>query len=191
MDMFKNFVDDPPVYLFMVHFSCIYIAPLFLTAVFCIISTSSGMSRVMKYFLLYHAFLSFTSALLLSAGSTPVLYTGLLGGYPRGFCKAFKVPTGVQLAMVYISQMFTALSVAILFYIRYDAILPHNHRLKPRRILIVSFFCFNHVLLLILVPLGVYWLIPDQKTAKRAILEVCLIFAHWLYSHVNWLYPHN
>ncbi|EYC17725.1 hypothetical protein Y032_0030g2236 [Ancylostoma ceylanicum] len=129
------------------------------------------MSRAIKSSLLYHAFVSFASDILISAGSTPVLYTPLLGGYPRGFWRVFNVPTGVQLGVVFISQLYTALSIMMLFYIRYDAVLPDNHHLKPRRTLMVFFFSFNHLLLLILVPLGVYWLIPDQETAKRAILE--------------------
>ncbi|EYC17723.1 hypothetical protein Y032_0030g2236 [Ancylostoma ceylanicum] len=134
------------------------------------------MSRAIKSSLLYHAFVSFASDILISAGSTPVLYTPLLGGYPRGFWRVFNVPTGVQLGVVFISQLYTALSIMMLFYIRYDAVLPDNHHLKPRRTLMVFFFSFNHLLLLILVPLGVYWLIPDQETAKRAILEVCANF---------------
>ncbi|EYC09838.1 hypothetical protein Y032_0058g2846 [Ancylostoma ceylanicum] len=46
---FRDFVDDPPIYLLATHLSCIYSVPVFVIAVYCIVYASPPAMGSMKW----------------------------------------------------------------------------------------------------------------------------------------------
>ncbi|EYC21284.1 hypothetical protein Y032_0020g95 [Ancylostoma ceylanicum] len=67
----------------------------------------------------------------LTVGATPVLYIPVPGGYPRGFFRVLGVSTKIQLLIGVLLMHFVAVYTVLLFYFRFEMILPNDHRLKP------------------------------------------------------------
>ncbi|RCN52974.1 hypothetical protein ANCCAN_00970 [Ancylostoma caninum] len=82
---FLYFVDNPPVYLTVMHLSCLYSIPVFFTAAYCIIYASPSQMGNFKWVQLYHVSCSFLLEIALTLCLTPVLYLTVPGGSSNGF----------------------------------------------------------------------------------------------------------
>ncbi|RCN53133.1 7TM chemoreceptor [Ancylostoma caninum] len=182
MNVFENFVDYPPVYLTLMHMTCLYSIPLFMAAVYCITTSSPKKLASFLWFLLMHNCISFMSDIVLSAGITPVLYIPVLGGYPCGFLKLFGVPSISMLPTAFLLQLSTMLSVVLLFYLRYDAILLEHHRMKGKRPYVLFIFGLIQLITMVTTPILVHFITPDQDVAKKSLIEVCLLIrsTYWI-----------
>lgn len=73
------------------------------------------------------------------------------------------------------------LSVVVLFYLRYDAALPPYHRMKDKRTCVLFVFCLVQAVTMIITPIHVYFMTPDQAVAKKDFIEVCRLI-HYTHS---------
>lgn len=102
-------------------------------------------------FIVRNEFRSCALEIHLTVGATPVLYIPIPGGYPRGFLRILGISTKAQTlisvllmhcksCICLVTYIFVIKSVpclvvatytAVLFYFRFELILPDGHRLKP------------------------------------------------------------
>ncbi|WKX91114.1 hypothetical protein Q1695_009728 [Nippostrongylus brasiliensis] len=109
--------------------------------------------------------------MIIGPGEAPVLYLPLMGGCPNGVLKLLGIPTVVAIGVAYVVYYYKALSIAVLFYIRFDAILPRHYPFKPNRTPVFILFGVLHLTLTMLTPLVLYYIVPDQAAAKKKVLE--------------------
>ncbi|WKX91113.1 hypothetical protein Q1695_009727 [Nippostrongylus brasiliensis] len=171
MDIFAGFVDSPKLYITAMRLTFLFSTPLFIFAVYVIITASLSEPSLYKWFPLYQVCLYYISDILAGPGLTPILYLPLLGGYPAGALRYFGIPSTIFLGASYVIYFCKALSVAMLFYIRYDAILPRHYPIKPNRSCIFALFGAHHLTIVILTPIVLYNIVPDQAVVKRRVLQ--------------------
>ncbi|EYC21476.1 hypothetical protein Y032_0019g3844 [Ancylostoma ceylanicum] len=67
------------------------------------------------------------------------------------------------------------LSVVLLFYLRYDAVLLQHHRMKGKKSYVFFIFGIIQVIMMAATPILVYFITPDQDIAKKNLIEVCTL----------------
>ncbi|WKX91110.1 hypothetical protein Q1695_009725 [Nippostrongylus brasiliensis] len=115
--------------------------------------------------------MNYISDMIMGPGGAPIIYLPLMGGFPNGVVKSLGIPTVVVIGVAYVVYYYKASSIAVLFYIRFDAILPRHYPFKPNRTSVFILFGVLHMILTVLTPLVLYYVVPDQAAAKKKVLE--------------------
>ncbi|EFO96996.1 hypothetical protein CRE_27876 [Caenorhabditis remanei] len=153
-------VVDPTWYFYSMHFTAILTTPINL------IGKTSGQTDF------DFQICSMTTDFFINIGTLPVVYSPFPIGRPHGiFTRIFQffgisLSTEAQCIMVFVSIFITAGSVELLFFLRYQAILPHSHPYKLTTFTSVVLVSLYQIVLITIMIISFHSAVPDQKVAR-------------------------
>ncbi|CAB04337.1 Serpentine Receptor, class H [Caenorhabditis elegans] len=168
----------PDWYIYGMHFSAMITTPVNIFGVYVILFCQTKQLASYRWHLLVFQVCSMTSDFLLNIGMLPVIFSPFPMGVTHGiFTRIFElfgseISTEAQCIMVIVSLFVTAGSVELLFFLRYQAILPASHSNKLTTVFSVIIILIWQIFLITLMLLMFKLAIPDQKTARAQFIEL-------------------
>ncbi|CAI5453466.1 unnamed protein product [Caenorhabditis angaria] len=135
----ESFEEFPRWYELSMHISASITIPVNIFGLLMIIFFSRNQIKNYRFYLLFHQICSMLSDVIINTGTLPVIYSPYAIGEPHGWMTgAFRMvgienSTRLQSEIVFDGILMTALSVELLFFYRYQSILPLNHRWKFKK----------------------------------------------------------
>ncbi|CAP25502.2 Protein CBR-SRI-2 [Caenorhabditis briggsae] len=162
----------PNWYIYSMHFTAIITTPINIIGVLIILFCQKSQLASLRWHLLTFQICSLTSDFFINIGTLPVIYSPFPIGRPHGILThifqflGFQKSTEAQCIMVFVSLYITAGSVELLFFLRYQIILPMNHKHKLSTFSSVILVFLYQVFLITMMIISFHYAVPDQEVAK-------------------------
>ncbi|CAI2352926.1 unnamed protein product [Caenorhabditis sp. 36 PRJEB53466] len=168
----------PDWYVYSMHMTAVLTTPLNLIGVLIIVFCQTTQVQSLRWHLLTYQICSMITDFLINIGCLPVIYSPFAIGRPHGIFTSifnffgYKTSTEAQCVIVFVSIYITAGSVELLFFLRYQAILPVNHKYKltlGKSILLTAIY---QIVLITLMIISFTSAVPDQDLARAQFQQL-------------------
>ncbi|CAI5453327.1 unnamed protein product [Caenorhabditis angaria] len=170
----ETFEEFPKWYQISMHISASITIPINIFGLIMIAFFSKAQMKNYRYYLLFHQICSMLSDIIINTGTLPVIYSPYAIGTPYGWMSwVFKLVLGVenstwlQAEIAFFGILMAALSVELLFFYRYQVILPLNHPWKLAKFSkFLSIFIYQ-LIWVFLVSISFHYTVSKEQTGVK------------------------